>query len=1105
MSDLDQRRLAVEPERSVIVQAPAGSGKTTLLVERYLGLLAVVEEPEEILAITFTRKAAAEMRQRILGFLNPDFDSDKPHEQDALAKARAVEDKVREWGLRENPQRMLIRTIDSFNHYLARTMPVASQLGPVPAPAENTRSLYRQAARNVLDQLDGNEGIADDLKHLLLWRDHRTQDIEDLLVSLLARRDQWLRVLGVAGKLDRERFESILNQRVSEQLARAEKTLNDALTDAGIIPDELVELLRFSAATLITNDKPSPIRLCAEITALPGSDAADLEAWRGLGEALLTGKGEFRVKVDVRTGFPPKTEQKDRMSGLLDAIGHNAHLAELLDEARNLPDPHYSEAEWQTLAALVRVLEHAAAELELVFAAAGQTDFAGLARAALRGLGDEGSGYTDLALYLDRRIRHILVDEYQDTNWAQYELLTKLVGGWQADEVRSLFVVGDPMQSIYRFREAEVGLFMRTRELGIGDQRLESCRLTQNFRSRKEIVDWVNQRLGPIFPHTENVSAGAVCYAPSKPGLGGGGQVDILARPDAAGEAAAVAQTIARVLEEHQDQADFKAAIIVRARSHLRDILPALKRHDIAYRAVKLDPLTQRPVVQDLLALTRAIVQPMDTAAVLSILRSPVCGLSLAELHALAGDGQDLHDEDAVQRLSGNARQRAERVFNALTSARQHWQRRGLRELVEGAWHQLGGPLSCRNPVTDSKDAEAYLEALGTAEQEGLIDDWNDFAELLEGQFTEGDPPSNEVRLEILTMHGAKGLEWDLVVLPGLHRGTRGQDRELLNWLPFTPDEGEEQVLLAPLRAAEQAQDPALNQLIRAEQKKRDAFEHQRLLYVAATRARQHLVLSAVLDPQKDDIKPSAGSLLADLWPTVGPDFLQALEHAPLTDALPDQTGVPDQSILRVPADWQPEWGTALSFNPELPPRERSFEVEFNWAGIQARRNGTVLHRLLEQVGRTGLENLDDRMRARLIERVPDLLMALGTDRQAAGSNAPVIVEAFERTLDTEPGRWIVSGQHRQAACELAISGLIDGQLVHAVIDRTFVDNEGIRWIIDYKSGYHEGGDLEGFLREEAGRYGIQLATYRRLFQEMGETEVKTALYLPRHGRLIEV
>ncbi len=1109
MTDVTQRQLAVDPERSVIVQAPAGSGKTTLLVERYLGLLAVVEEPEEILAITFTRKAAAEMRHRILSFLDPTFASNEPHEQAALAKARAVEDKVSEWGLRDNPQRMLIRTIDSFNHYLARTMPVASQLGPVPAPAENTTALYREAARRVLAEIDSKDPLANDLRTLLLWRDHRSRDIEDLLVSLLGKRDQWLRALGVTGTPDRTALEAVLKERVVHELRRASKALNDALVDAGIAVDELVGLLRFAADSLHNDGRESLITQCAGMTALPGDDPVDLPLWQSLADALLTKNGEFRRSITITTGFPPKTPQKDLMVSLLDRIGHNVHLAELVHAARNLPDPHYQDDEWAALAALVRVLERAAGELELVFASAGQTDFAGLAAAALRGLGDQESGYTDLALYLDKRIRHILVDEYQDTNWAQYELLEKLVGGWQPDEARSLFLVGDPMQSIYRFREAEVGLFMRTRAQGIGDQSLESHQLTRNFRSRREIVDWVNDRLGPIFPHTENISAGAVAYAPSEPGRGDGGRVRVLARPNATQEAEAIAEAIGQALDQNRDQPDYKAAIIVRARGHLVEILPALKQRGIAYRAVKLDPLTQRPVVQDLLALTSAIRQPADTAAALAVLRSPVCGLSLADLTALAGDGRQLSDHDALERLNGDARARATRVLHALADAQIQWQRRPLRDLAEGAWHRMGGPLCCERPVTDVKEAQAFFDALSVAENEGLLDDWNDFVELLDGRFTEGDPPSDEVRLEILTMHGAKGLEWDLVVLPGLNRGTRGQDRELLNWLPFTPDEGDEQVLLAPLRSARQARDPALNELIRAEQNNRDGYEHQRLLYVAATRAREQLILSAFLDPARDDIKPAAGSLLADLWPTVGGEFLDSLSESAADSPVDNDQSVsptlPDQSIRRSPCGWQPAQPARLDWTPRLPPRERDIEIEFNWAGIQARRSGTVIHRLLERVGRIGIENLDQAQRDRLLRRIPALLRAMGSGLAGVNEATPEIARAFERTLDSETGQWILSNRHHQAACELPISGLLDGQLINAVIDRTFIDQDGTRWIIDYKSGYHEGGNLDNFLQEEATRYAVQLSNYRRLFEQMGETNIKTALYLPRHGRLQEV
>ncbi len=1105
MSDRAQRLAAVDPGRSVIVQAPAGSGKTTLLVERYLALLGVVEEPEEILAITFTRKAAAEMRERVLHFLEPGFTTDEPHEQAAAEKARAIADKVERWNLAANPQRLMIRTIDSFSHYLARTMPVASRLGPVPQPADDTGALYRRAARRVLEALEGDP-LSDDLEQLLMWRDHRTQDIEDLLVSLLAKREQWLRALGVTGRPDRKAFEQVLLTVVTEALIDARASLDGALAAIHTTGDEITHLIQFAADTLADRGRESDIRKFNEDRGLPTTDPADSPQWQALAEAFLTRTGTWRKSVSITTGFPPKTPQKARFEELLVSLADNRALAEKLHRARGLPEPGYSDEEWHALESLIRVLERAAGELELVFAEAGQTDFTGLSRAALQGLGDEDSGFTDLGLYLDNRISHILVDEYQDTNWAQFHLLEKLTHGWQPGDGRTLFTVGDPMQSIYRFREAEVGLFMRTRDRGLAGLELDSLRLDQNFRSKSEIVDWVNDTLGPAFPIDEDIAAGAVAYARSEAGRGPGGDVEALARANAQQEAAAIAQRVEQALAEHADDPEYKAAIIVRARNHLAEILPALQVRGIPFRAVKLDPLLARPTVQDLLALARAIRFPADRTALLAVLRSPMCGLTLADLHALAGDGADPLDEQALDRLPAETRPRAERAFTALADARSLAGRRSLRDRVEGAWHRLGGPYCLQRPASETTEAKLFLDTLEAAEQQDLIDDWNDLEALLQQAFTEGDAPDESVRLEILTMHGAKGLEWDLVVLPGLNRGIGGNDRELLYWLPFTPEHGDEQVLLAPLRAAWQPDNTPLIELIRAEQKARDEYENQRLLYVAATRARRQLIVSGVLDPERDTIQPAGGSLLAILWPRAGGDFVESLETSLETsgavadDSNPDS--MHDQSIRRVPGGWEPPIGRRLAWSPKLPSHEREVEIEFNWAGAQARRVGTVLHALLERVGNIGAENLEASQQRELTARIPQLLRALGTGPEALDEAAGMIAAAFENTLASETGRWILSGRHQDAACELALTGMVDGRLVNAVIDRTFIDKHGIRWIIDYKSGYHAGGELADFLSEEAARYETQLGLYRRLFEQMGETDIRTALYLPRHDEL---
>jgi len=1126
MSDQAARQLAVEPGRSVIVQAPAGSGKTSLLVERYLALLATVDEPEAILAITFTRKAAAEMRERVLQFLDPVFIAEKPHEKAAKARAEAVEDRVRSWGLRENPQRLMIRTIDSFNQYLARAMPVASQLGPVPSPAENTQALYREAARRTLARLnDDGEPLSEDIARLLRWRDHRSQDIEALLISLLGQREQWLRAIGRIEPVEQAAFEATLHDLVRDQLQRAHAGLQQALREAGVDERGLMRILREAAACAADLPKDTPYIDWTDYGRLPAPDPAELGGWRMLGFALLTNDGTWRKSLTKTYGFPPRTDHKEQMASLLEQWTGNEDLAALLHQARALPVPEFGPGEWPVLAALIRVLKQAAAELDLLFAERGRSDFAALGDAAQRGLGNEKDGYSDLALYLDQRIDHILVDEYQDTNWGQFHLLEKLVAGW-AGEVegpnadpssrgpihRSLFLVGDPMQSIYRFREAEVGLFMRTRDQGIGAQTLESARLTRNFRSRAEIVDWVNERVGPAFPETENMAAGAVRYAPSEAAREPGGRVEILAQPDREQEAEALARRIAETLEANRSDEDFKAAVIVRARSHLRELLPALARHGIRYRAVKLDPLLQRPVAQDLLTITRLVLDPAHPSARLALLRSPLCGLSLKDLHALAGDGKDPLDPDALDRLSKDARTRAEPIHAGIDAAYALRGRLSMRDRVEGLFARLGGPQILCTSATERRDAQRFLDVLEQAEDEGLLSDWNAFLGLLDEQTTEGDPPDKHVRLEVLTMHGAKGLEWDAVFLPGLDRSPAGARQELLYWLPITPESGEEQVLLAPLRSAEQASNTALIQFIQDQRKQREAYEQQRLLYVAATRARELLVLSAVLDPEKSPPKPGAGSLLASLWPSCEGDFLAALnravEDAESQEPLDAATSVAEgagQTLRRVQAGWQAAVAPGLNWTPPLPVRERSVEIEFSWQNIQARRIGTVLHRVLEEVGRTGIERMDETHLDRLRGRIAGLLQAMGTGTAALAESVEIVRAAFDQTLASETGRWILSGDHPEHACELALSGMIDGQLVNAVIDRTFVDTDGVRWIIDYKSGHNEGEDIDAFLAREAENYRVQLATYRRLFEQRGETDIRTALYLPRLDRLQEL
>ena len=194
--DAINRERALELD-SFIVEAPAGAGKTELLTQRYLKLLQTVEEPEEIVAITFTNKAAAEMRIRILDSLTAvanDALPEKPHKQQTfeLAKAAMQISAARGWRLLENPARLNITTIDAFCAKLARQMPLLSRFGSQPVISLEADDHYAEAAQRTLEMLEQQGEFADIVAECLEHLDNNTEQLAKLLASMLMQRDQWL-------------------------------------------------------------------------------------------------------------------------------------------------------------------------------------------------------------------------------------------------------------------------------------------------------------------------------------------------------------------------------------------------------------------------------------------------------------------------------------------------------------------------------------------------------------------------------------------------------------------------------------------------------------------------------------------------------------------------------------------------------------------------------------------------------------------------------------------------------------------------------------------------------------------------------------------------
>jgi len=523
LSDEKERAAALDASGSFIVQAPAGSGKTELLIRRFLTLLSRVDYPEQIIALTFTRKAAGEMHFRIMKALNSvkkDPKPESPYELETwrLAEEALKRDEILGWNLLETPARLKVQTIDSLCSSLTRQMPILSGLGKNPAITENAEELYRKAARRTILRMEEEGRDADAVAQALRHLDNSFTNLEQRIIAMLARRDQWLRHVSLKALVDEEVLKKYLEQSIANLIEASLARVRQAFPRS--ILKEAMQYGRFAASNLLAGGKESDITGLALDELPEGNREKELAFWRGIRELLLTGNKEWRKPrgVNVRIGFPSdKSEENLAMKGgfkdLLERLEFEDKLQDLLASLSDLPNSHYSESEWAILNDLMHLLPLAEMELMKVFAEEGAVDFQTISGAALKALGSDDNP-TDLMLALDVKIQHILVDEYQDTSRNQLALLEALTRGWERGDGRTLFIVGDPMQSIYLFREAEVGLFLKAKNEGIGTVWLEALTLRSNFRSQAKIINWVNNTLSGAFPQEEDDFLGAISYEP---------------------------------------------------------------------------------------------------------------------------------------------------------------------------------------------------------------------------------------------------------------------------------------------------------------------------------------------------------------------------------------------------------------------------------------------------------------------------------------------------------------------------------------------------------------------------------------------------------------
>ena len=1197
--DQRERERALDTSRCVLVRAPAGSGKTDLLTRRFLRLLAEVDEPGQIVAITFTKAAAAEMRHRILEKLEIAAASEAPISLDdefsmeVLAQRALEHSQACGWNLIDLPAQLRISTIDSFCRELALQQPLLSGLGGGLEIAEQPRELYRRAARRTLEAIGGSDAaLRDAIEALLLWRDNGWHEIESQLIEMLETRDRWMHEFVVARDPDWNALRERLERPFREAIATALMQLNRLLDRVPEAHNEILELARFAC----DQTEGTLHRELAELAELPDAhfeSAEELEATQQacacLAAFLLTADGNLRKQVDKRLGFPAERKrEKERMLGVIADLRESPGLEAALAAIRDLPSARYTEDEWRILRAAFTLLRRAAAELKVVFAETGTADFIEVAQIAESVLAGENEIPSEAALAAADSVRHLLVDEFQDTSRRQHRLLGRLIGAWSERENRTCFVVGDPMQSIYFFRDADAELFPRVERTGLEvphDLPLEfdGVRLFANFRTARPLVERLNEAFARIFEENDGsgITFSSAEPARSEPAQTGlqivaetGPRMELhlefvpqnsprLTGPDAVDEALRISKTHQTAREEQTEEivdvirkrrvrleraratgAKYRIAVLGRTRNALVPIAEALRAAQIPFRAVELEGLKDRPEVLDALSLLRALFNPQDRVAWLGVLRAPWCGLSLGDLHRLvSADDRELLRQpvpalvtERRSLLSDDGRAAVDRLLQAIAAVprlRFEHPAASPGTWIEQVWLRLGG-ARCVDAAARA-NVDLLWRALDSL-PEGELDLLGPALDAALDKLTALPDPAADADfgVQLMTIHKSKGLEFEVVIVPELQARAAHGNLKLLSWLErglAEPDASGEptEFLVAPLQSKGTDRGSAKAWVDRV-YRERERQEMRRLLYVAATRAREelHLFARPTYKEEEDatfNLADSRDSLLATAWPALESEIrsrfaawracaatsstIETIAAAGEEVLLSSSTAEPETWIRRLPSSFQIAPTADVGAGRDMPIVGSSQLYERHEGGVLSRAMGIAVHSLLEELARLRVNADWDTARSELplIEsRITAKVRAAGIDRsQAARITATALDIALKAALDPV-GQWILS-PHMDAASEVRWAGLVAGSLRTVQVDRLFRGGEEplspgdeAWWIIDYKTAHEEGLSPGAALPKLRKIFAPQIETYAQVLRNLhgADAILRGGLYYPR-------
>jgi len=996
--------------KSLVVAAPAGSGKTEELSRRYIELLQAGVKPERILTLTFTEKAAAEMKERILRRLRED--------QPDLHRM-----------VRENILRLRISTIHAFCFSLLRRF--APHIGLDPAlealDEASSASLWNQALYDTLARIATETSKSGDYRTLM---DLVTQD----------KSQTW-------GRLT-ELFSVLYLKRAAVEHAR--------LADSGDARfGELGRELR--------SDPLGPEVIPDYRDLFPSGKGPD--ALARAADVMRQHEGDFLTKAGEprKARFSP--EQRE--------------WAGRLAEYRSLLLTKHWYADFDRMFDLFR--RRFLATYDEYKRAAGQVDFTDMEHRALRVI-TEDDQWQNVLYAFDEQTDHLLVDEFQDTSFLQWAIIRKLTEEWRSGEGAktaqgvepTIFIVGDVKQSIYLFRDAKVEVFDQARDelrAALGD-RLEEKPIRYNYRSLRAIIDFANALFSRLMaPPASGAAPWRTRYEPFERGRRNDspGRVEILLERNDGKmderrtlEADMVARRIKSLVGRYEvfDRAPGRpetprvcqhgdVAILLRTRNHLDFYTDALRRHAIPFIAVGGTGFYSEPEVCHLKSLLLFLVDPTDGLSLYALLRGPLFRVPERDL-LLANSEPGRFFWDRFQAYAAQ-RPAIAPVATALANWLNKVNRLGLAAILDQAlserkaWEVFWEPQRVAN-------IRKFLHIIEGMEREGRHP--LRIAEFLENSGVDEKRADVSVEtsraVQIVTIHGAKGLQFPVVFYPGLDvalNSSRTKDGLLIEergpdeaWVSFIPD--------SRIRNA----DP-----FHAEFAEKEAEEEKRVCYVACTRASDALFLSGIWTPRRQNTTlawleehlglEEAGTGF-QLRPELPGVHCLTAEDIPASAPAPAEKKAQKPRVMTEPLPSEP--------GPRVRPITRNLPHDRRKHDEQTIGLGEVAHSILEKISK-GTLNPDPES---LVAEIARLLRLAGLDPSLSAD-----LQSTISNLQSEVSVWEIVKPRPGALAELPIM-YSDGETVlTGRIDRVVISDDDVR-IYDYKTFPVKKKDIPALAKE---------------------------------------